>query len=125
MDYEFRRNTLDDSFHAELSMGHEALGRWLVDELGTDHSEIDNVLRNLQDVMQQGGEWNRPGKVFHLQLTQEEALVQANALLEGTDEEMPEQDFHAYEEESVSLCGPEDLMVLLEAWQDFIRRYGR
>ncbi|MEZ8027332.1 hypothetical protein A1OW_03540 [Enterovibrio norvegicus] len=125
MDYEFRRNTLDDSFHAELSMGHEALGRWLVDELGTDHAEIDNVLRNLQDVMQQGGEWNRPGKVFHLQLTQEEALVQANALLEGTDEEMPEQDFHAYEEESVSLCGPEDLMVLLEAWQDFIRRYGR
>ncbi|MEZ8148581.1 YacL family protein [Enterovibrio norvegicus] len=125
MDYEFRRNTLDDSFHAELSMGHEALGCWLVDELGTDHAEIDNVLRNLQDVMQQGGEWNRPGKVFHLQLTQEEALVQANALLEGTDEEMPEQDFHAYEEESVSLCGPEDLMVLLEAWQDFIRRYGR
>ncbi|MFS1875525.1 UPF0231 family protein [Enterovibrio norvegicus] len=125
MDYEFRRNTLDDSFHAELSMGHEALGRWLVDELGTDHAEIDNVLRNLQDVMQQGGEWNRLGKVFHLQLTQEEALVQANALLEGTDEEMPEQDFHAYEEESVSLCGPEDLMVLLEAWQDFIRRYGR
>ncbi|WP_283129993.1 YacL family protein [Enterovibrio norvegicus] len=125
MDYEFRRNTLDDSFHAELSMGHEALGRWLVDELGTDHAEIDNVLRNLQDVMQQGGEWNRPGKVFHLQLTQEEALVQANALLEGRDEEMPEQDFHAYEEESVSLCGPEDLMVLLEAWQDFIRRYGR
>ncbi|MEZ9522753.1 YacL family protein [Enterovibrio norvegicus] len=125
MDYEFRRNTLDDSFHAELSMGHEALGRWLVDELGTDHAEIENVLKNLQDVMQQGGEWNRSGKVFHLQLTQEEALVQANALLEGTDEEMPEQDFHAYEEESVSLCGPEDLMTLLEAWQDFIRRYGR
>ncbi|MBE1276190.1 YacL family protein [Enterovibrio baiacu] len=125
MDYEFRRNTLDDSFHAELSMGHEALGRWLVDELGTAHAEIDNVLTNLQDVMQQGGEWNRPGKVFHLQLTQEEALVQANALLEGTDEDMPEQDFHAYEEESVSLCGPEDLMTLLEAWQDFIRRYGR
>ncbi|PML77574.1 YacL family protein [Enterovibrio norvegicus] len=125
MDYEFRRNTLDDSFHAELSMGHEALGRWLVDELGTDHAEIENVLKNLQDVIQQGGEWNRSGKVFHLQLTQEEALVQANALLEGTDEEMPEQDFHAYEEESVSLCGPEDLMTLLEAWQDFIRRYGR
>ncbi len=125
MDYEFRRNTLDDSFHAELSMGHEALGRWLVDELGTAYAEIDNVLTNLQDVMQQGGEWNRPGKVFHLQLTPEEALVQANALLEGTDEDMPEQDFHAYEEESVSLCGPEDLMTLLEAWQDFIRRYGR
>ncbi|MDD1791964.1 YacL family protein [Enterovibrio makurazakiensis] len=125
MDYEFRRNTLDDSFHAELPMGHEALGRWLIDELGTDHAEIDNVLNHLQAVMAQGGEWNRAGKVFHLQLTQEEALVQANVLIEGYDEEMPENDLHTYEEESMSLCGPEDLAVLLEAWQDFIRRYGR
>lgn len=125
MDYEFRRNTLDDSFHAELSMGHEALGRWLVDELGTDHDAIDEVLENLNRVMQQGGEWLRPGKVFHLQLTQEEALVQANSVIEGGEEEMPDVDLHAYEEESVSLCGPEDLLSVLEAWQDFIRRYGR
>ncbi|AMG30213.1 hypothetical protein AL542_07320 [Grimontia hollisae] len=125
MDYEFRRNTLDDSFHAELSMGHEALGRWLMDELGTDHDAIDEVLENLNRVMQQGGEWLRPGKVFHLQLTQEEALVQANSVMEGGEEEMPDVDLHAYEEESVSLCGPEDLLSVLEAWQDFIRRYGR
>ncbi|KKD60371.1 hypothetical protein RN22_11535 [Grimontia sp. AD028] len=125
MDYEFRRNTLDDSFHAELSMGHEALGRWLVDELGTDHDAIDEVLENLKLVMEQGVEWTRSGKVFLLQLTQEEALVQANIVLEGSDEEMPDVDLHAYEEESVSLCGPEDLLLVLEAWQDFIRRYGR
>ncbi|EOD80481.1 hypothetical protein D515_00435 [Grimontia indica] len=125
MDYEFRRNTLDDSFHAELSMGHEALGRWLVDELGTDHDAIDEVLENLKLVMEQGGEWTRSGKVFHLQLTQEEALVQANIVLEDSEEEMPDVDLHTYEEESVSLCGPEDLLLVLEAWQDFIRRYGR
>ncbi|MBV7297886.1 YacL family protein [Enterovibrio paralichthyis] len=125
MDYEFRRNTLDDSFHAELSMGHEALGRWLVDELGTDHAAIDEVVENLNLVMAQGGEWTRAGKVFHLQLTQDEALIQANVLLEGDDEEMPDVDLHTYEEESVSLCGPEDLLLVLEAWQDFIRRYGR
>lgn len=125
MDYEFRRNTLDDSFHAELSMGHEALGRWLVDELGTHHDAIDEVLENLKLVMEQGGEWTRSGKVFHLQLTQEEALVQANIVLEDSEEEMPDVDLHTYEEESVSLCGPEDLLLVLEAWQDFIRRYGR
>ncbi|EEY73513.1 hypothetical protein VHA_000761 [Grimontia hollisae CIP 101886] len=106
-------------------MGHEALGRWLMDELGTDHDAIDEVLENLNRVMQQGGEWLRPGKVFHLQLTQEEALVQANSVMEGGEEEMPDVDLHAYEEESVSLCGPEDLLSVLEAWQDFIRRYGR
>ncbi|WP_325891609.1 YacL family protein [Grimontia sp. NTOU-MAR1] len=125
MDYEFRRNTLDDSFHAELSMGHEALGRWLVDELGTDHDAIDEVLENLKLMMEQGGEWTRSGKVFHLQLTQEEALVQANIVLEDSEEDMPDVDLHTYEEESVSLCGPEDLLLVLEAWQDFIRRYGR
>ncbi|MEZ8142566.1 hypothetical protein A1OO_01775 [Enterovibrio norvegicus FF-33] len=125
MDYEFRRNTLDDSFHVTLSMGHEALGRWLIDELATDHAEIDRVLENLNRVINHGGEWDRPGKVFLLQLTQEEAVVQANAMLENHDEEMPEHDFHTYEEESVSVCGPEDLLLVLEAWQDFIRRYGR
>lgn len=125
MDYEFRRNTLDDTFHAELSMGHEALGRWLVDELGTDHQAIDDVLEHLNRVMEQGGEWVRPGKVFLLQLTQDEALIQANVLFEGDDDEMPDVDLHTYEEESVSLCGPEDLLLVLEAWQDFIRRYGK
>ncbi|USH02853.1 YacL family protein [Grimontia kaedaensis] len=125
MDYEFRRNTLDDSFHAELSMGHEALGRWLVDELGANHDAIGEVLENLKRVMEQGGEWTRSGKVFLLQLTQDEALVQANIVLEGGEEEMPDVGLHAYEEESVSLCGPEDLLLVLEAWQDFIRRYGR
>lgn len=36
MDYEFKKNTLDGSYHAVFSMGHEALGRWLIEEIGKD-----------------------------------------------------------------------------------------
>ncbi len=124
MDHEFRRNTLDDSFHAEFSMGHEALGRWLVDELGTNAEAIGEVIEKLNMIMAQGGEWQRPGAEFHLHLTQEEALIKANGLFDE-EQDMPEQDFHPYEEESISLCGLEDLLEVLLAWEDFLRRYGR
>lgn len=125
MDYEFRRNTFDNTFHAQFSMGHEAIGRWLLDELGTSHQIIDDVVLNLKQVIEKGGEWRREGRVFHFQVTQEAALIQANVLSEDIEEEMPEKDFHVYDEESHSLCGPEDLLFALEAWQDFLVRYGR
>lgn len=125
MDYEFRRNTFDNTLHAHFSMGHEALGRWLQDELGISHQDIDEVLLNLRRVVAQGGQWRREGRVFFLHVTQEEALIQANVLSEEIEEDMPEKDFHAYDEESFCICGPEDLLSVLEGWQDFLRRYAR
>lgn len=125
MDYEFRRNTFDNTFHVEFSMGHEAIGRWLLDEVGTCHQEIDNVLLNIKKIIENGAEWRRDGRVFHFQVTQQEAVIEANVLSEEIDDDMPEKDFHVYDEESHSRCGPEDLLLVLEAWQDFIRRYGR
>ena len=131
MDYEFRRNTLDGSFHAELSMGHEALGRWLVDEVGTDLEEIAEVLAASARLSSSGGEWQRMGKEFHLTLSREEALVQANSVVarELSSDESPQDneqgdDLRDYDEESVSLCGLEDFNQVLSAWHDFIKRYG-
>ena len=124
MDYEFRRNTLDGTVHCEFSMGHEALGRWLVDELGTDANELDEVITALTQVIAHGGEWQRKGNVFHLLINNEEAQIQANALYEENDEALSEDFLHFYDEESVSLCGPEDLLAVLMAWQDFLQRFG-
>ena len=125
MDYEFRCNTLEGRFHAEFSMEHEAIGRWLLDELGTLDEDIAALLENLNRVMKEGGEWGRAGKVFHLQINQEEALIQANALFEETGDLLLETDFHVYDEEHYSLCGLEDFLQVIEAWQDFLCRYGR
>lgn len=125
MDYDFRRNTFDDTFQAEFSMGHEALGRWLSDEIETDHQAIDEVIEQIELRMAQGGEWQRQGKVFHLSLTSNEALIKANSLFDESEQEMPDHDLHLYAEESISLCGLDDLLNVLHAWQDFIRRYGR
>ncbi|RXJ72463.1 hypothetical protein CS022_15470 [Veronia nyctiphanis] len=131
MDYEFRRNTLDGSFHAELSMGHEALGRWLVDEVSTNLEEISEVLSASQHISVSGGEWQRAGKELHLTLSREEALVQTNAVVErelsseiSNDSHEQGDDLRDYDEESVSLCGLEDFNQVLNAWQDFIKRYG-
>ncbi len=125
MDYEFRCNTLEGRFHAEFSMGHEAIGRWLLDELGTLDADIAFLLEKVNRVMKEGGEWGRTGKVFHLQINQEEALIKANVLFEETDHLLIESDFHVYDEENHSLCGLEDFLLVIEAWQDFLCRYGR
>lgn len=125
VDYEFRCDTFNGSFHAEFSMGHEAMGRWLVDELGTLEQDIEEVLTHLKRVIDHGGEWVRKGTIFQLHVTQEEALIEANVLFEDNDEQMPDIDLHAYEGESMSLCGPEDFLLAIESWQDFLQRYDR
>lgn len=124
MDYEFRCNTLDGSFRADFSMGHEAIGRWLIDELSTDPLEIDNVICQLKAVIEEGGLWQRNGAFFNLQVSQEEALIQENIIMEYIENEELEDNFHAYEQESISICGPEDLLSVLLAWKDFLCRFG-
>ncbi len=125
MDYEFRRNTFDDCFYADFSMGHEAIGRWLIDELGTDLSTILMVREKIAGIISEGGEWIHQGRVFQLQVMQDEAIVKANILFQNFDDEMEQEDLHAYEEESYACCGPEDLLAVVEAWQDFIVRFGQ
>lgn len=125
MDYEFRRNSLDGSYHVTFSMGHEAIGRWLLDELTTDSQRIERLLSALEDQKKPGTEelqWR--GKVFTLTANREEVLIQANALLQG-GEDIEEPDLALYEEESISVCGLEDFTEVIEAWRDFIARYGR
>ena len=125
MDYEFRRNTFDDTFYAEFSMGHEALGRWLIDEIGTDEKALNCLIAQTQQIIENRGEVLLTGRAYHLSLTQEEALIQANTVFDDADLETEEQDLHLYEEESVALCGIDDFLDVLLAWRDFIRRYGR
>ncbi len=125
MDYEFRRNTFDDSFHADFSMGHEAIGRWLIDELGTNLTDISIVRDKIIAIISEGGEWVRQGRVFQLQVAQDEAIVSANVLFQEMEDEMALEDLHTYEEESYACCGPEDLLEVIEAWHEFVERFGQ
>ena len=126
MDYEFRRNTFDDSFHCEFSMGHEAVGHWLLDEIGTDKQQVAELIGQVEKVIATGKEWQRKGHSFQLWLTQDEAMIKANYLHETTDTELFDEGLHSdYDQESIALCGPEDLLAVLYAWQAFLAQFAR
>jgi uncharacterized protein YacL (UPF0231 family) len=126
VDYEFSRNSFDDSYRIVFSMGHEAMGRWLLDELGTDLNEVDAWLATFTQLRQEQ-QWR--GHTFTLTANPEEVVVMANAMLQTPSDEATDtlsaQDLQFYDQESSAACGYEDFLAMLEAYRDFIARYGR
>ncbi|PSW18530.1 hypothetical protein C9I98_15725 [Photobacterium sanctipauli] len=122
MDYDFKKNTLDGSYHATFSMGHEALGRWLVEEVGKNFERMDEVVFQLGALKNSTQEWRLVGDELTLSLQDNEALIQANFLFSQDDTEL-EEDMDFYDEESVSLCGFEDFEQVLQAWRAFVTRF--
>jgi len=122
MDYEFKKNTLDGSYHVIFSMGHEALGRWLLEEVGKDFDKMDTIEAQIGALKNSTKEWRLLGEDLSLVLQDNEALVQANCMFSEEDDEF-EEDMHFYDEESMSLCGFEDLEQVLHAWRAFVTRF--
>lgn len=122
MDYEFKKNTLDGTYHAIFSMGHEVLGRWIIEEIGKDTEKLDRIMDQLSAMKNSSQEWRLVGEELTLLLQDNEALVQANCLFSEEEEDF-EEDFHFYDEESLSVCGFEDLEQVLEGWRTFIARF--
>ncbi|MCL2913631.1 YacL family protein [Shewanella corallii] len=120
MDYEFRRNSLDGSVLALFSMDHEALGRWLSEELGKDEAKLSAVLQAIAQL--QAGElehYQLVGRDLTLEMDKEQAVVAANVL--GIEEDHDLQEFmNLYDAESIANCGLEDLQQVLESWREFL-----
>lgn len=122
MDYDFKKNTLDGSYHAVFSMGHEALGRWLVEEIGKDFDKIDTVMSQLGALKNSTQEWRIIGDELTLSLQDNEAVVQANYLFSEDETEL-EDNLDFYDEEAVAVCGFEDFAQVLTAWRAFVTRF--
>ena len=58
-----------------------------------------------------------------------QVVVMANAMLQTPSDEATDtlsaQDLQFYDQESSAACGYEDFLAMLEAYRDFIARYGR
>ena len=122
MDYEFRRN-LYGRYQAEFSMGHEALGLWLTEELATDQAMISILLNKLEKLQtQQCWHHHQPGREFMLTMNQDGIEVRA-ALLDDMADEAPD-DLTHYDQESQACCGLDDFRQLLESWAEFIKTSG-
>ncbi|MGR2766285.1 YacL family protein [Photobacterium ganghwense] len=122
MDYEFKKNTLDGSYHANFSMGHEAMGRWLTEEVGKNFALMDEVVSQLGALKNSTREWRRIGEELTLSLQENEALIQANYLFSEDDTEL-EENMDFYDEEAVAICGFEDFEQVLQAWRAFVTRF--
>ena len=119
MEYRFQRDYLGNPV-AQLSTEHEALGRWLNEELGQNTNKIKQLLCTVTELEQQKRlEFQLDGDDYRLFLTADSAEVKANLL----DSEMME-DFHEdldyYDCESSSQCGLDDFKHLISAWHDYL-----
>lgn len=122
MDYDFKKNTLDGSYHAVFSMGHEALGRWLLEEIGKDFDKMDCVMSQLGALKNSTQEWRIIGEELTLTLQDNEAIIQANYLFSEDDTEL-EDNMDFYDEEAMAVCGFEDFAQVLTAWRGFVTRF--
>ena len=119
MDYHFQRNFIGRP-EAFFSMGYEAMGVWLTEELGNNHKQLDHLLVAIDSLeKRQRWEYFDDGMNFRLHLTHDVAEVRA-ALLETdmASDEMEEMDY--YDSESISHCGLDDFKNLLLQWQQFL-----
>ncbi|NKI75232.1 UPF0231 family protein [Dickeya sp. CFBP 2040] len=117
MDYEFLRDVTGQVI-VRMSMGHEAVGHWLNEEVKGQQAVLDEVEAAVRELAGSERQWERMGHEYTLLLDSEEVMVRANQLAIETDE--LEEGMSYYDEESLSLCGLEDFLELLESYRAFV-----
>ncbi|SHI26118.1 YacL family protein [Ferrimonas marina] len=119
MEFEFRRD-IQGSPSAQLSMGHEALGRFLTEEL-QQPATIQLVLSGLSQVQQgQQPRYQLQGSEQTLLLESDEALVEDHHL-EHDRAAAEELEFALYDAEAMASCGLDDFENLLKQWLLFLQ----
>jgi uncharacterized protein YacL (UPF0231 family) len=101
-------------------MGHEAIGTWFSDELGSNQQRIEEIVDIIDQLLLRRIQQRQiEGTEYQLRLNQEDAEVRALSLELDIDEDLPE-DTNLYDEESFAECGLEDFQQALISWQEFI-----
>lgn len=118
MDYEF---TLDEYSQpvAKFSMGHEAIGRWLTEELGESEQKIDQLISIIEQVGSQEIKRREiKGTDFELRIERDEVEVVGHHV--DDDSEEPPEDTSFYQAESVAGCGLKDFKQAVLAWRIYV-----
>lgn len=121
MEFEFTRNTLMGEYYVKCSMGHEIIGRWLQEEIGTNRQKIDQVCALLDEAqLRTSKEQKLLGTEISLVICEDEVTVQENSLDHAAELEEQHSEYDYYNCESTASCGLEDFELLIERWKDFI-----
>lgn len=117
MDYTIGRDELGRCF-AQLSMGQEAFGTWLAEELGEDGPLLKRIIEAVDQLSSRRiREFRHDGNAFSLELDRDEARVRSHSLGDDTATANFE-DLDFYDDELEAGCGLDDFHDLLLAWQE-------
>lgn len=116
MDYEFTLDAYSQPL-ALFSMGHEAIGRWFSEELGSNQEKMDKLLYMIDQLEQHQSISEQVfGLDAALMLNRHE--IEITATVFDIDEEAPEGTTF-YDDESGGGCGLEDFKQALLAWKNY------
>lgn len=111
---------------AKFSMGHEAIGRWLSEELRENRDAIEALLQTITKIEKNDIQKKTiEGKEFILRIDRDEVEIIA-LVLDGdapSDEDIQDdipEDTNLYNEEMRSECGLPDFKYAVESWLVFI-----
>ena len=125
MEYEFRRD-VTGQFRALFSMGHEAFGAWLTEEVGRRTNLLTELYRAVAELQgRQRWEYVVEGEMYTLRLSRSKAEVCSSELAADCDlNALPPEELEGmsyYDDESMASCGLDDFRAMLLAWEQFIR----
>ena len=112
MDFQFTH--YQGNVSVKCSMEHIALANWFNTEVRSNPKAILTALSTAQS-LSENQENILIGAEYTLFLDADEVMVRANNLAIETDEIL-EDGFHYYDEESIAFCGTQDFIHFLEAY---------
>jgi uncharacterized protein YacL (UPF0231 family) len=119
MDYQFKTDLYGQP-SAKFSMGHEAIARWLSDELSSNQNAVRKLIDLITEI-ENGEVGFREFNGTEFQLTINLSGIQVNPLEGSFDQDdFLLEDNNIYEGESFAECGLTDFKEVLTAWLEFI-----
>lgn len=118
MEYQFIRDPIS-GLRIKITSEHALIGRWLNEEIGKDKVAMVQAL--IASVGSSFEPLKLQGQEIDLLLTKDEALFEAHALHQDSEDLVAYQDdFLMLEENGLcSGCGFEDFVDLINSWQEF------
>lgn len=118
MEYEFLRD-LTGQVKVRMSMDHEAVGHWFNDEVKENLALLDEVEAAMRGIKGSERSWQRIGHEYTLWMDDEEVMIRANHL--ALEDDGLEEGMNYYDEESLSFCGVEDFLAVMNAYRQFLQ----
>lgn len=122
MEFDFIYNTDAKRYSLKLSSEQLALQCFLLDEFDRRSSAYQPLLEQLQQLNAQS-QYQWDGKEYRLTVQSSEVVICHYALLQDESSRMeldPEQDLELDQSQLYAECGLEDLLHLVQQWQQFL-----